>query len=72
MRIAVMGSGSWGTAFGMVLADAGNEVTLWSRPRPVARLADPAGWTPQTLADRLPGAFAATFTRADEMAGDVL
>ena len=31
MRIAVMGSGSWGTAFGMVLADAGNEVTLWGR-----------------------------------------
>ena len=31
MRIAVMGSGSWGTAFGMVLADAGNEVVLWGR-----------------------------------------
>ncbi|MDA8436523.1 MAG: NAD(P)-dependent glycerol-3-phosphate dehydrogenase [Actinomycetales bacterium] len=31
MRIAVMGSGSWGTAFAMVLADADNEVVLWSR-----------------------------------------
>jgi glycerol-3-phosphate dehydrogenase (NAD(P)+) len=31
MRAAVMGMGSWGTAFGMVLADAGNEVILWSR-----------------------------------------
>ena len=28
-RIAVMGSGSWGTAFAMVLADAGADVTLW-------------------------------------------
>jgi len=30
-RVAVMGSGSWGTAFGLVLSDAGNEVTLWAR-----------------------------------------
>jgi len=26
-----MGSGSWGTAFAMVLCDAGNEVQLWAR-----------------------------------------
>jgi glycerol-3-phosphate dehydrogenase (NAD(P)+) len=31
MRVAVMGMGSWGTAFGMVMADAGNEVVLWGR-----------------------------------------
>ena len=30
-RAAVFGTGSWGTAFGMVLADAGTEVTLWGR-----------------------------------------
>ena len=30
-RVAVMGSGSWGTAFAMVLCDAGNEVQLWAR-----------------------------------------
>ena len=30
-RVAIMGSGSWGTAFGMVLADAGSEVTIWGR-----------------------------------------
>jgi glycerol-3-phosphate dehydrogenase (NAD(P)+) len=30
-RIAVMGSGSWGTGFGMVLADAGGEVGMWAR-----------------------------------------
>lgn len=28
---AVMGAGSWGTAFSIVLADAGNEVRLWGR-----------------------------------------
>ncbi len=30
-RVAVMGAGSWGTAFGMVLSDAGGEVVLWAR-----------------------------------------
>ena len=31
VRVAVMGAGSWGTAFAMVLCDAGNEVRLWAR-----------------------------------------
>lgn len=30
-RVAVMGAGSWGTAFAMVLADAGSEVSIWAR-----------------------------------------
>jgi glycerol-3-phosphate dehydrogenase (NAD(P)+) len=30
-RVAVFGAGSWGTAFSVVLADAGNDVTLWAR-----------------------------------------
>jgi glycerol-3-phosphate dehydrogenase (NAD(P)+) len=30
-RVAVMGSGSWGTTFAVVLADAGAKVTLWAR-----------------------------------------
>lgn len=36
-RVAVMGSGSWGTAFAMVLADAGGDVVMWSRDGDVAR-----------------------------------
>ena len=32
----MMGSGSWGTAFAMVLADAGGEVTVWCRDPSVA------------------------------------
>ena len=35
-RIAVFGAGSWGTAFSIVLADAGNDVTLWARREEVA------------------------------------
>jgi glycerol-3-phosphate dehydrogenase (NAD(P)+) len=30
-RVAVMGSGSWGTTFAVVLADAGSKVTVWGR-----------------------------------------
>ena len=30
-KAAVFGAGSWGTVFGKVLADAGNEVSLWAR-----------------------------------------
>ena len=30
MKVAVLGSGGWGTALAMVLADNGHEVTLWS------------------------------------------
>lgn len=36
-RAAVMGSGSWGTAFAMVLADAGSVVRMWSRDAATAR-----------------------------------
>ena len=35
-RVAVMGSGSWGTAFALVVCDAGNHVTLWARRRELA------------------------------------
>ncbi len=34
-RIAVFGAGSWGTAFSIVLADAGNEVRIWGRRQEV-------------------------------------
>ncbi|MFE4785764.1 2-dehydropantoate 2-reductase N-terminal domain-containing protein, partial [Streptomyces sp. NPDC056716] len=31
VKAAVFGTGSWGTAFATVLADAGCDVTLWAR-----------------------------------------
>ncbi|MER7663465.1 NAD(P)H-dependent glycerol-3-phosphate dehydrogenase [Streptomyces sp. NPDC096193] len=50
-KAAVFGTGSWGTAFGMVLADAGCEVTLWGRR---AELVDAVNTT-RTNPDYLPG-----------------
>jgi glycerol-3-phosphate dehydrogenase (NAD(P)+) len=35
-KIAVFGGGSWGTAFSTILADAGNEVTIWARRQELA------------------------------------
>jgi glycerol-3-phosphate dehydrogenase (NAD(P)+) len=35
-KVAVFSAGSWGTAFSLVLADAGNDVTLWARREEVA------------------------------------
>ncbi|MBT2387106.1 NAD(P)H-dependent glycerol-3-phosphate dehydrogenase [Streptomyces sp. ISL-11] len=50
-RCAVYGTGSWGTAFAMILADAGCEVTMWGRR---AALVDAINTT-RTNPDYLPG-----------------
>ncbi|WP_030623704.1 NAD(P)H-dependent glycerol-3-phosphate dehydrogenase [Streptomyces sclerotialus] len=50
-RCAVYGTGSWGTAFAMVLADAGCEVTLWGRRPELAEAVN----TTRTNPDYLPG-----------------
>jgi glycerol-3-phosphate dehydrogenase (NAD(P)+) len=50
-RVAVFGNGSWGTAFAMVLADAGCEVTLWGRRPELAEAVN----TTRTNPDYLPG-----------------
>ena len=36
MRVAVMGAGSWGSVFSMILADAGCDVSLWARGTAIA------------------------------------
>ena len=51
VRTAVLGAGSWGTAFAKVLVDAGCDVTLWAR-RPA--LADKINSEHENV-DYLPG-----------------
>ena len=36
-KVAVFGAGSWGTAFSIVLADAGNDVAIWGAARGALR-----------------------------------
>ncbi|WP_308294433.1 NAD(P)H-dependent glycerol-3-phosphate dehydrogenase [Streptomyces sp. XM4193] len=50
-KAAVFGSGSWGTAFAMVLADAGCEVTMWGRRGEIAEAVN----SERTNPDYLPG-----------------
>lgn len=50
-RVAVYGTGSWGTAFAMVLADTGCEVTLWGRRAELAEAVNSTHVNP----DYLPG-----------------
>lgn len=50
-RVAVFGTGSWGTAFSMVLADAGCEVSMWGRRAGLVEAIN----TSRTNPDYLPG-----------------
>jgi glycerol-3-phosphate dehydrogenase (NAD(P)+) len=60
-RAAVLGAGSWGTAFAKVLADAGNDVTLWARRPAVAAAIRERHVNPDYLDGlRLPDAVTAT------------
>ena len=60
-RAAVLGSGSWGTAFGKVLADAGTDVVLWARREELARAVRETHENPDYLPGvRLPAAITAT------------
>jgi glycerol-3-phosphate dehydrogenase (NAD(P)+) len=60
-RAAVLGTGSWGTAFGKVLADAGTEVVLWARREELARAVNSSHENPDYLPGvRLPDSLRAT------------
>jgi len=69
-QIAVMGAGSWGTAFALVLADAGNTVRMWGRRADLCE----AITNDHQNADYLPGielpeTISATADPADALAG---
>ncbi|MFL6155067.1 MAG: NAD(P)H-dependent glycerol-3-phosphate dehydrogenase [Marmoricola sp.] len=69
-RVAVFSAGSWGTAFGIVLADAGNEVTLWARRDDVvANINDKRENTDYFPGVELPRAMRATTDPAEALAG---
>ncbi len=69
-RVAVMGTGSWGTTFGMVLADAGCEVTMWGRRSDVCEQIATEHRNRQYLGDLpLPASMTATPDAAAALAG---
>ncbi|WP_275080625.1 NAD(P)H-dependent glycerol-3-phosphate dehydrogenase [Mycolicibacterium hodleri] len=70
VKAAVMGAGAWGTALAKVLADAGNDVTLWARR---AELADEINDTHRNTGYigevELPASIRATGDAADALDG---
>ncbi|WP_020523350.1 NAD(P)H-dependent glycerol-3-phosphate dehydrogenase [Catelliglobosispora koreensis] len=47
MKTAVLGAGSWGTAFAKILSDAGNETVVWARRPEVAQAINETGTNPE-------------------------
>jgi glycerol-3-phosphate dehydrogenase (NAD(P)+) len=60
-HVAVFGAGSWGTAFSLVLADAGNQVVMWARRQALADTINASNENPDYLPGiELPEAISAT------------
>jgi glycerol-3-phosphate dehydrogenase (NAD(P)+) len=67
--VAVMGAGSWGTAFSLVLADAGNQVRLWGRRTELCSTINETQENPDYLPDIvLPDAVTASHDHAAVLA----
>ena len=68
--VAVFGAGSWGTAFSMVLADAGHDVTLWARREDLCAAINDKHENPDYLPGiELPASVRATHDPAEAAAG---
>jgi glycerol-3-phosphate dehydrogenase (NAD(P)+) len=60
-KAAVFGAGSWGTAFSLVLADAGHDVTIWGRREDLCAAINDKHMNPDYLPDiALPESIRAT------------
>jgi glycerol-3-phosphate dehydrogenase (NAD(P)+) len=69
-RVAVMGSGSWGTAFALVVSDADNHVTLWARRPELADKINTEHRNPDYFADlQLPASLKAASDPQEAMIG---
>ncbi|MEU7599727.1 NAD(P)H-dependent glycerol-3-phosphate dehydrogenase [Streptomyces sp. NPDC040724] len=70
VKATVFGTGSWGTAFAIVLADAGCEVTLWGRRQEVVDAINTGRTNPDYFPDvELPANLRATTDPAEAAAG---
>ncbi len=69
-KVAVFSAGSWGTAFALVLADAGNDVTLWARRPELAKAIRETHENPDYLPGiELPARITATDSAEEALRG---
>jgi glycerol-3-phosphate dehydrogenase (NAD(P)+) len=70
LNTAVIGSGSWGTAFAKVLGDAGNDVVMWARRPEVAESIRTERRNPDYFPDLvLPASVRATWDIGEAISG---
>ena len=70
MKAAVLGAGSWGTTFALVLAEAGTPVTIWARSAEMATAISTAHENPRYLPGiPLPASLSATDDAAEAVDG---
>jgi glycerol-3-phosphate dehydrogenase (NAD(P)+) len=68
IKATVLGAGTWGTAFAKVLADAGNDVTLWARRPELAQQVNLSHQNGDYLPDiTLPRSLYATHDASDAL-----
>ena len=69
-KIAVLGAGSWGTAYAMVLADAGTDVVLWGKDAALMQTLDATHENPRYHPGiELPASLRGTSDVAEALAG---
>ncbi|MCD4524740.1 NAD(P)H-dependent glycerol-3-phosphate dehydrogenase [Nocardioides sp. cx-173] len=69
-KVAILGAGSWGTAFSIVLADGGNDVTIWGRREEVCASINEQHENVDYLPGiQLPPAVSATHDHEEALAG---
>jgi NAD(P)-dependent dehydrogenase (short-subunit alcohol dehydrogenase family) len=66
--VAFLGSDAAKNISGQIFAVRNNEIFLMSQPRPVRSLHRGEGWTPEALAEHLPGAFGPSLTPLERSA----
>ena len=72
MKVTVLGSGGWGTALAMVLAENGHAVTLWSFLEEESRTLRETGKNPLLPEVKLPGGIAYTWDLACVQGAEVV
>ena len=69
-KVAVMGAGSWGTAYAMICADAGEDVVLWARRPEVAKVINADHRNPDYLGDaEIPASIRGTADEQEALDG---
>ena len=69
--VAYLASDAAADVTNQIFGVQGDEIVLFSKPRPIHSMVKTEGWTPQSIADELIPAMRGDFARADEVAAQL-